>query len=122
MPRRERERTEWPAVPGATRAGWWKRLSHDQRVLYLALLTAVPGVLVALALLWFGEFSSWTRWTLSVLLVAGWIAGPTWMDAGRHLLIAGASTSLIGVALFIVNAWRITARRSNVDFVPPAGR
>jgi two-component system nitrogen regulation sensor histidine kinase NtrY len=74
LPRRERERTGWPVVPTA-RAGWWRRLSHDQRVLYLALLTGVPGVLVALSLLWFGEFSTWTRWTLSVLLVGGWIGG-----------------------------------------------
>ena len=71
------------------------------------------------------RMAMWHLWIANAglaLLVAGWIAGPTWMDAGRHLLIAGASTSLIGVALFIVNAWRITARRSNVDFVPPAGR
>jgi len=67
----------------------------------------------------------WHLWVANfglVLLVAGWLTGPTWTGAGRLLLIAGASFSLLGAALFIVNAWRITSRRSNVELVPPAGR
>ena len=59
----------------AARGGWWKRLSHDQRVFLLALLTGIPGVLVALGLLWFGDFSAWTRWTVSVVLVGVWLGG-----------------------------------------------
>jgi cbb3-type cytochrome oxidase subunit 1 len=67
----------------------------------------------------------WHLWIANLglaLLVSGWLAGPTWMEAGRFLLIAGATLSLIGAALFIVNAWRITSRRSNVELGPPAGR
>jgi cbb3-type cytochrome oxidase subunit 1 len=67
----------------------------------------------------------WHLWIANLglaLLVSGWLAGPTWMEAGRFLLIAGATLSLIGGALFIVNAWRITSRRSNVELGPPAGR
>lgn len=64
----------------------------------------------------------WTQNAGLVLLVGGWLAGPTWTAAGRLLLVAGAAVSLVGVALFIVNAWRITARRSNIDLVPPPGR
>ena len=67
----------------------------------------------------------WHLWIANLglaLLVSGWLAGPTWLKAGRFLLIAGASFSLLGAGFFIVNAWRITARRSNVEMVPPAGR
>ena len=59
--------------------------------------------------------------SLVLLLVGGWLVGPTWATAGRLLLICGAAISAVGATLFIVNAWRITARRSNVEFVPPAG-
>ena len=64
----------------------------------------------------------WTQNLGLVLLVGGWLAGPTWTVAGRLLLVVGAAASLVGVSLFIVNAWGITARRSNVDLVPPPGR
>jgi len=39
----------------------------------LTLLAGLPAVLVALALLWRGDFSSNTRWTLSVLMLGGWL-------------------------------------------------
>lgn len=71
------------------------------------------------------RIAMWHLWTANLglaLLVAGWLAGPTWTGVGRGLLIAGASFSLLGAALFIVNAWRITARRSNADLFPPSER
>ena len=74
-PRREQEPIDWPVAAGASRGGLWRRLSHDQRVLILALATGVPGVIASLALLWFGAFSAWTRWTVTVLLVGIWIGG-----------------------------------------------
>ncbi|RKG95841.1 PAS domain-containing sensor histidine kinase, partial [Corallococcus sp. CA047B] len=42
---------------------------HDLRVVGLAVLAALPAVVVALALLWAGDFSAKVRWTLSVLVV-----------------------------------------------------
>lgn len=71
------------------------------------------------------RMATWHLWIANLglgLLVSGWLAGPTWTEVGRLLLIAGASLSLVGAALFIVNAWRITARRSNVELIRPAGR
>lgn len=52
---------------------WWRRLGHDRRVLLLGLLIGLPGVATALVLLWLGAFSQTLRWTLSVLLVGGWV-------------------------------------------------
>jgi two-component system, NtrC family, nitrogen regulation sensor histidine kinase NtrY len=46
-----------------------RRLSHERRVLLLALGAAAPAVTVALALLWTGPHSARLRWTLSALVV-----------------------------------------------------
>jgi len=52
---------------------WWRRLSHDRRVLLLALLVGLPGILVSLGFLWLGAFSAKLQWTASVALLASWI-------------------------------------------------
>ncbi|HKT80265.1 MAG TPA: ATP-binding protein [Vicinamibacterales bacterium] len=49
------------------------RLRFDQRILILALSSAVPALLVALILLWTGSHASRTQWTLTVLLVGVWL-------------------------------------------------
>jgi len=46
--------------------------THDRRILLLALLSGLPAVLVALVLLWRGDFSSKTQWTLTVLVLGAW--------------------------------------------------
>jgi PAS domain S-box-containing protein len=46
-----------------------RRLSHEQRVLLLALGAALPGVVVALALLWVEPHNSRTRWTLAAMVM-----------------------------------------------------
>ena len=48
------------------------KLTHDRRILLLALLSGLPAVVIALLLLWRGDFSSRTQWTLAVLLLGGW--------------------------------------------------
>jgi nitrogen fixation/metabolism regulation signal transduction histidine kinase len=50
------------------------KLTHDRRILLLTLLSGLPAVIVALVLLWFGDFASRTQWTLTVLLVGAWWA------------------------------------------------
>jgi two-component system, NtrC family, nitrogen regulation sensor histidine kinase NtrY len=46
-----------------------RRLSHERRVLLLAVGAAAPAVAVALVLLWTQPHSQRTRWTLAVLMV-----------------------------------------------------
>lgn len=48
------------------------RISHERRVLLLAAMAGVPGGLVSLILLWTGDFSPRTQWTLSILIVGLW--------------------------------------------------
>ena len=52
--------------------GRCRRLSHEQRVWLLALLAGSPGVLVALILLWTGDFTPKVQWTLGLLIVLAW--------------------------------------------------
>jgi nitrogen fixation/metabolism regulation signal transduction histidine kinase len=47
-------------------------LTHDRRVLLMALGAGLPGTLVSLLLLWTGDFSGKLRWTLTFLVVAIW--------------------------------------------------
>ncbi|HUP04383.1 MAG TPA: hypothetical protein VMU19_10365, partial [Bryobacteraceae bacterium] len=49
------------------------RLSHEGRVVLLAILCGLPGSATALAILWAGDFSAQTKWTLTVLIVGAWI-------------------------------------------------
>jgi nitrogen fixation/metabolism regulation signal transduction histidine kinase len=48
------------------------RLRFDQRILLLALAAGLPAALVALILLWTGDFTPKVQWTLTVLIVGVW--------------------------------------------------
>lgn len=52
---------------------WWRRRTHDQRVMVLTLLAGLPGVGVSLGLLWFGDFAPRVQWTASAALVSAWL-------------------------------------------------
>src|SRR2546429_7058945 len=49
-----------------------QKLRHDRRILLLALLSGSPALILALVLLWRGDFSSKTQWTLTIVLLGGW--------------------------------------------------
>jgi nitrogen fixation/metabolism regulation signal transduction histidine kinase len=49
-------------------------LTHDRRVLLLALGAGVPGTALGLVLLWSGDFSLRLQWTLTLLVVGLWSA------------------------------------------------
>ncbi len=49
------------------------RLTHDQRVLTAALMAGAPAVLVSMIMLWTGDYTPKTQWTLSVVIVGFWL-------------------------------------------------
>jgi nitrogen fixation/metabolism regulation signal transduction histidine kinase len=51
-----------------------RRMAHENRVLLFALASGLAGVIPALVLLWSGDYSGSTQWTLSVLIVSCWLA------------------------------------------------
>src|SRR5256885_6052289 len=46
------------------------RLSHEGKLAWLPFGAAVPAAVVALALLWSGNYSAKAQWTLTILIVA----------------------------------------------------
>jgi nitrogen fixation/metabolism regulation signal transduction histidine kinase len=49
------------------------RLSHEGKLTWLALGAAAPAAVVALAILWFGDYSAKVQWTLTILIAACFI-------------------------------------------------
>jgi len=45
------------------------RLSHDRRILLMALASALPGALISLIFLWTGAYTPKSQWTLTVVIV-----------------------------------------------------
>src|SRR5947208_17028203 len=48
------------------------RLRFDQRILLLALAAGFPAALVALILLWTGDYTPRVQWTLTVFIIGVW--------------------------------------------------
>ncbi|MFN2398515.1 MAG: PAS domain-containing sensor histidine kinase [Gemmatimonadaceae bacterium] len=51
-----------------------QRLTFERRVLGMALLAGLPAALVAMVLLWVGDYSAKVNWTLGILVVGWWLA------------------------------------------------
>ena len=49
------------------------KLTFERRIQLLALAAGLPGTAIALILLWVGDYSSRTIWTLAFLIVAIWL-------------------------------------------------
>lgn len=45
------------------------RVSYEGRISSLTLAAVIPAIVVALALLWFGDYSAKVQWTLTILIV-----------------------------------------------------
>lgn len=61
--------TDRPGGPGRSLG----RLTHDRRVVLLALLAGLPGVFATLLLLWLGDYPARLRWTVGPALVGLWL-------------------------------------------------
>src|SRR6266481_5063410 len=46
------------------------RLSYEGKISWLTFAAVAPAIVVALALLWFGDYSAKLQWTLTILIVA----------------------------------------------------
>lgn len=50
------------------------RLTYERRIQWLALAAGLPGSAIAMILLWTGDYSSRTSWTLSIFIVVIWLS------------------------------------------------
>ena len=53
------------------RVGRW--LTHDRRILLMAVAAGLPGTAASLLLLWFGDYSAKVQWTLGLFIVGLWL-------------------------------------------------
>ncbi len=49
------------------------RASYESRLVFVALLAGFPAVLVAMLLLWWGDYTPKVQWTLSVFVIGFWL-------------------------------------------------
>src|SRR5882724_5091812 len=66
------KRTRRPPSPRKSSSENRPRLTHDRRILLLAIMAGLPGAIVSLALLWHGDYQPRTQWTLTVLVLGCW--------------------------------------------------
>ena len=46
------------------------RLSYEGKITWLTFGAAIPAIIIAIALLWFGDYSAKLQWTLTIVIVA----------------------------------------------------
>jgi nitrogen fixation/metabolism regulation signal transduction histidine kinase len=87
-------------------------VKHERQLLLLALLAGLPGALVALILLWTGDFTPKVQWTLTVFILGGW-----WVIA--FMLQERATRPLQTLSNMLAalheGDFSMRARRANVD-------
>jgi two-component system, NtrC family, nitrogen regulation sensor histidine kinase NtrY len=49
------------------------RLSYEGKITWLTFAAATPAILIALALLWLGDYSAKVQWTLTILIVGSFL-------------------------------------------------
>lgn len=61
-------------IPRGVRRRLRSRLTYQRAIPFLALLSGVPAVIVALALVWTGDHASRTQWTVTVFVLGTWVS------------------------------------------------
>src|SRR5439155_25230066 len=49
-----------------------QKINYERRIWIMASMSGLPGVLIAMLLLWKGDYSAKVQWTLAVLLFGFW--------------------------------------------------
>src|SRR5438874_3848755 len=88
------------------------RLSHEGKLTSLTLGAAAPAVVVALALLWFGDYSAKVQWTLTILIVACFIG---FISAARDHVVHPLQTMSNLLAALREGDYSIRARGARAD-------
>ncbi|PYJ30009.1 MAG: PAS domain-containing sensor histidine kinase [Verrucomicrobia bacterium] len=61
-----------------------RRLSYENRLIWLAFAAAVPGAIIALIILWSGDYSAKLQWTLTIIIVTCFLGFSA--SAREHLI------------------------------------
>ncbi|MBA3543036.1 MAG: PAS domain-containing sensor histidine kinase [Chthoniobacterales bacterium] len=88
------------------------RVSHEGRLTWLTLAACAPALIVALALLWFGDFSAKVGWTLS-LIIGGCLLG--FLASAREHVVRPLQTMSNLLAALREGDYSIRARGARAD-------
>src|SRR5438874_3846575 len=88
------------------------RLSHEGKLTWLTLSAAAPAMVVALALLWFGDYSAKVQWTLTIL-IAGCFVG--FISSAREHIVHPLQTMSNLLAALREGDYSIRARGASGD-------
>jgi nitrogen fixation/metabolism regulation signal transduction histidine kinase len=88
------------------------RLSHENRLTWLTLGAAAPGIIAALAILWFGDFSAKVQWTMTIVIGACF-AG--FMASAREHVVHPLQTMTNLLAALREGDYSIRARGARLD-------
>jgi len=86
--------------------------SHERQVVRLALLSPLPGLVVALWLLWSGDYQAAIRWTLTAVLLVSWLVLATVL---REKVIRPLQTLSNMLAAIREQDYSLRARQANED-------
>jgi nitrogen fixation/metabolism regulation signal transduction histidine kinase len=88
------------------------RLSHENRLTWLTFGAAAPAIVVALAILWFGDYSAKVQWTLSILIGGAFLG---FMASAREHIVHPLQTMTNLLAALREGDYSIRARGARVD-------
>src|ERR1700726_951442 len=83
------------------------RLSHDNRVTWLAFGAAAPAAIIALIILWSGDYSAKVQWTLTIFIVGCFVG---FISSAREHLIRPLQTMTNLLAALREGDYSIRAR------------
>jgi len=85
---------------------------HERRLTTIVALTALPGLLLGLALLWTGDFAPRTQWTLTITVVGIFLGG---LFAQRERVVRPLQTISNMLAAIREQDYSLRARRADPD-------
>src|SRR6266545_318068 len=88
------------------------RLSHEGKLTWLTFGAAAPAMIVALALLWFGDYSAKVQWTLTILIVACFLI---FISSAREHIVHPLQTMSNLLAALREGDYSIRARGASAD-------
>jgi len=89
-----------------------RRLPHEQRIFYYALLSGLPALIVAGSLLYTGDFTPKVQWTLGLLIVGCWFG---FALAAREQVIRPLQTMANLLTALREGDFSVRARGANRD-------
>ena len=89
-----------------------KPLSYEHRIQLLAVAAGLPGSVIALILLWTGDYSSRTIWTLALLIVGLWLG---FAFSVRHRVVFSLQTLSNLLAAMREEDFSVRARGASRD-------